>query len=135
MRLLVLSDVHANLEALEACLKLRRSTTPSSISAMWWATTPHQTKSASAFASWSVQSCAAITIAPARACRTFRNSTWSRPYPRAGRRWSSIPTIASGCTICPRDRFQPDTIFRASELVHGSPRDEDEYVLTRRLLR
>ena len=72
---------------------------------MWSATTPRQTKSASAFASWSVQSCAAIMIAPARACRTFRNSTWSRPYPRAGRRWSSIPTIASGCTICPRDRF------------------------------
>ena len=128
MRYLVLTDIHANLEALEACLAdaATRGYEKRSCSAIWSATAPIRTPSSSACRRSSrPRSCAATTT---RSRAGWNRPKGSTPWPRArrcGRSTPSRPRTARGSRRCRRGPLIVDDLI---EICHGSPVDEDAYI-------
>ena len=133
MRYLVLSDIHANLEALEAVLArtgaLRRPA-PFWCSATWSATAPIRTPS-----SIGCGLCAArrlsgeTTTRSPPASRAPRTSTTWRARRLAGRPTNSPTRTSSTCDLLP---IGPMVVSDLIEICHGAPFDEDAYIVSDR---
>ena len=105
MRYLVLTDIHANLEALDACLptRARAATTRRSCSAIWSATAPIPTPSSIASRrSNRSRSCAAITTRWRAGSSRPKASTPWRKSAAHGRSTSLTPEHRAGSRALPR---------------------------------
>ena len=126
MRYLILSDLHANWEALEAvATRPQASTTKPSVAATWWAMPPIRTRWWIGCATIAPWWCAAITTAPAPAWTIWSGSTpWPARRPCGRSRHLSRENIDYTALLT-----KGPVLLDDFEVVHGSPYDEDEYVL------
>ena len=124
MRYLILSDIHANLEALDAVLGAARATPgiACSCSAIWWGTVPSRTRSSSA--------CARSPVAVIRgnhdkaACGVDDAAAFNHLARRAAE-WT-YETLTDEHRAWLRDLpAGPAVIDDTLEICHGAPFDED----------
>ena len=129
MRYLILTDIHANLEALDACLAdaRARGTTRRWCSAISSATAPIPNAVIDRVqASQSHRrSCAATTTRWRAASSRPKGSTPSRRAPRTGRFEVLMPAHRDWLAALPEGRMRVDDVV---EICHGSPFDEDAYI-------
>ena len=136
MRALILSDIHANLEALNAVLAAAGEW-----DALWnlgdmvgYGASPNQVLDV-------IRPLATLTVRGNhdRVCSGLSSALAFNPTARAAAKWTLRRTQpgqpASGCARCPQGPLQPEHPRRTEPrvtLAHGSPLNEDQYIMTMR---
>ncbi|MGB8890256.1 MAG: metallophosphoesterase family protein [Candidatus Korobacteraceae bacterium] len=128
MRLLLLSDIHANIEALEACLAAApaydRVVNLGDI--VGYNASPNEVCERVR-----AMGCPVVRGNHDRACSGLSSLAEFNMVAAMSARWTQItlqPDHLDWLRNLPRGPLRPDE-FPGLEFVHGSPRDEDEYVL------
>lgn len=126
MRYLILSDLHANWEALQAVLRDAGDNYDQILCCgdlVGYGADPNPV------VDWVRANCKAVVRGNHdKACTTPEELDWFNPVARAAARWTLEKLTAENVDYI-RNLSHGPVVVDGFELVHGSPSDEDEYVL------
>jgi len=129
MRYLIVSDLHANWEALQAVLEHAEGRYDSVVccgDVVGYGADPDPVTE------WTRENVAAIVRGNHdKACAGLEDLEWFNPSARASALWTQTAADPRNLEYLRRLARGPETLH-GFQIIHGSPVDEDEYVLTER---